>query len=218
CLRRAAELTGRDSRRLRVVSCHLGAGCSATAFRDGAPRATTMGYTPLDGLMMGTRSGALDPGIGTHLLRAGRLTAEQFADAVEHRSGLLGVSGVSADYRRVEAAARGGHERARLALNLFIDRVRSAVGGLAVTLGGLDALVFTGGIGEHSADLRAAVCEGLGCLGVRLDAATNRAGEPDRDVAAADSPARVLVVRAREEQEIAREARSALRRPAACDG
>lgn len=206
CLRRAAELCGRDARHLRIVSCHLGAGCSATAFRAGTPAATTMGFTPLDGLMMATRPGAIDSGVLTHLVRSGRLTADQLADALEHRAGLLGVSGVSADYRQVEAAAREGNGRAGVALDMFADRVRSAVGGLAVTLGGLDALVFTGGIGEHSAALRAAVCDGLGCLGVRLADDRNRACRPDSDVAESGSGVRVLVVAAQEEAEVARDA------------
>jgi acetate kinase len=203
CAGRAAELLRRDD--LRLVICHLGNGCSASAVRAGQGIACTMGYTPLEGLMMGTRCGSIDPAIVLHLLRRGLLSAEQIDDALTHRSGLLGVSGVSADFRAVEAAAKEGHDRARLALRLYVDRIRAAVGALTVTLGGLDALVFTAGVGEHSSRLRAEVGRGLECLGVRLDAAANEACTPDADIAAADSAARVIVIHTREELLVARE-------------
>lgn len=207
CATRAAELLGRGPAGLRLVSCHLGNGCSATAVRDGQAVATTMGYTPLEGLMMGTRSGSVDPGILVEVQRRHGLSAEDVDRALNRGSGLLGVSGVSSDFRQVEAAALGGHERSRLALDLYADRVRAAIGSLAVTLGGIDVLVFTAGVGENSAPLRAAVCDGLACLGLRLDPERNAACRPDADVAAADAPGRVLVVHTREEQLIAREVR-----------
>ncbi len=207
CAGRAAELLGRDPAGLRLVICHLGNGCSAAAVRGGVALDTTMGYTPMEGLMMGTRSGSVDPGILLHVQRRRGLDAERLDDALNHRSGLLGVSGVSSDYRQVEAAARQGDERARLALDIFARRVRSAVGGLAVCMGGIDALVFTAGVGEHSASLRTAACAGLECLGLRLDPERNAACKPDDDVAHADSPARILAIQTREELMIAREAR-----------
>jgi acetate kinase len=207
CAQRAAELLGRDPRSLRLVSLHLGNGCSATAVAAGRPLATTMGFTPLEGLMMGTRSGSVDPGLLLEVLRRRGVSAEELEEVLNERSGLLGVSGVSSDYRRVSAAARDGHPRAALALAMYAERVREAVGAMAAALGGIDALLFTGGVGEHSAELRAAVCDGLLFLGLRLDAARNADDSGDRDVATTDSGVRALVVRAREELAIAREAR-----------
>jgi acetate kinase len=160
----------------------------------------------MEGLMMGSRSGSIDPGILMYMQRRRGLAVEQIEHALNHSSGLLGVSGVSSDFRSVEAAARSGNERARLALEIYANRVRSAVGALVVTLGGLDALVFTAGVGEHSASLRAAVCEGLECVGLNLDRERNLTGHRDMDIATADSPARILVIQTREELMIAREA------------
>ena len=207
CAGRAAEILGRDPGGLRLVVCHLGNGCSASAVRGGVPVDTTMSFTPLDGLMMGTRSGSVDPGVLLYLLKEGKLDRDALDDALNHRSGLLGVSGVAGDYRKVEEAADGGNPQARLALDLYAARVRSAIGGLAATLGGLDAVVFAGGVGEHSARLRAAACSTLGFLQVQLDPARNAAGLSDADVAADGSTTRVLVVHTEEEMMIAREAR-----------
>lgn len=207
CASRAAELLDRDLSTLRLVTCHLGNGCSATAIRGGVSVATTMGFTPMEGLMMGSRSGSVDPGILVYVQQHRGLTAGQLDDLLNHRSGLLGVSGVSSDFRQVEAAAQSGHDRARLSLEMYAGRVRSAVGALSVTMGGVDALIFTAGVGEHSSSLRAAVCEGLQCLGLRLDDQRNAACHPDADVATADSPARILVIHTREELMIARETR-----------
>ncbi len=207
CSQRAAELLGRPPAPLRLVICHLGQGSSATAVRDGVAITNTMGFTPLEGFMMGTRSGTVDPGILLYVLREKGLSVAQLDEILHHKSGLLGISGVSSDFRQVEAAARQGHARAQLALEMYAYRVRAMVGALAVTLGGLDALVFTGGIGENSAWLRKEVCHGLECLGVRLDQERNPSAVPDADVAEADSPARVLVIHTREDYLIAREAR-----------
>lgn len=206
CTGRAVELLGRDPAELRLVVCHLGNGCSAAAVRSGVAVATTMGFTPMEGLMMGTRSGSIDPGILLYLQRQRGLSAEQLDNVLNHSSGLLGVSGVSSDCRQVEAAARAGNEQARLALHIFADRVRSAVGALTVTLGGIDALVFTAGVGENSPSVRAAVCDGLNCLGLHLDPERNATCQPDADVATVRSQGRILVVRTREELMIAREA------------
>lgn len=205
CTLRAAELLGQRAKPLNLVICHLGGGCSATAVRGGTAIATTMGFTPLDGLMMGTRPGSLDPGILLALQREQGLSPEQIARDLNSGSGLLGVSGVSADFADLEKAAARGDERSRLAMEMFADRVRHAIGGLAVTLGAVDALVFTDRVGE-SPVLRAAVCAGLELLGLNLDAELNAACQPDADVAARDSRARILVIRTREELMIAREA------------
>lgn len=207
CTQRAAELLRRDLRELRLVICHLGQGGSATAVRNGVAITNTMGFTPLEGFMMGTRSGTVDPGILIHVLRERGLSVEQLDNVLHHQSGLLGISGVSSDFRQVETAAGAGHHRAQLALDVYAYRVRAMIGALAVTLGGLDALVFTGGIGENSTWLRAEVCKGLECLGVRLDPQRNLQCPPDSDIAASDSPGRILVIHTREDLMIARECR-----------
>jgi acetate kinase len=204
---RAAEMAGRSLPPLRVVTCHLGNGCSAAAVQGGRAVATTMGFTPLEGLMMGTRSGSVDPGILVHVQERYGLTAEEVDRALNQASGLLGVSGVSADIRSVQAAALEGHARARLALSIYADRVRSAVGALAVTLGGVDALVFTGGVGENMAEIRRQIVDGLECLGLGVDPALNASARPDADVSAAEAAGRVFVVRSREDVVIARETR-----------
>ncbi|MBV9122002.1 MAG: acetate kinase [Planctomycetes bacterium] len=207
CSRRAAEFLRRDPAGLRLVICHLGNGCSATAVRGGQPVNHSMGFTPMEGLMMGTRSGSVDPGILLYVQQHRGMTAGQLDQILNHKSGLLGVSGVSSDFRGVEAAADQGNPRARLALEIYAARVRSTIGALTVSLGGMDALVFTAGVGEHSASLRAAACTGLECLGVRLDPDQNQSCQPDADIAAADSPARVVVLHTQEELMIAQEAR-----------
>lgn len=205
CARRAAEMLNHPPKPLNLIICHLGGGCSATAVRDGAAVATTMGFSPLDGLMMGTRPGSLDPGILLMLQREYGVTAEKIARDLNSSSGLLGVSGVSSDFADIEKAAGQGDERCQLAFDMFVDRVRHAIGGLAVTLGTVDALVFTDRVGESSA-LRTAACAGLEMLGLQLDAGLNKSCHPDADVAAAGSRGRILVVRTREELMIAREA------------
>jgi len=204
---RVAELTSARGQATRIVACHLGQGCSAAAIRDGRAAMTTMGLTPIEGLMMGSRSGSIDPGILIEMTRAGGLDAERLEAALLHESGLLGVSGVSSDFRKVDAAARDGNPRARLALDMYADRVCSAIAALASVLGGLDAVVFTGGVGEHSASLRAAACERLSFAGVALDPAANSEAKADAEIGAAHAPVRVFALRAREEWMIARETR-----------
>jgi acetate kinase len=168
---------------------------------------TTMGLTPIEGLMMGSRSGSIDPGILIEMTRAGGLDADRLEAALLHESGLLGVSGVSSDFRKVDEAARDGHSRARLSLDMYADRVCSAIAALASVLGGLEALVFTGGVGEHSASLRAAACDRLSFAGVALDPAANAEAKADAEIGAAGPPVRVFALRAREEWMIARETR-----------
>jgi acetate kinase len=206
CSNQAARMLGRGPDGLRVVVCHLGNGCSASAVKDGKCQDTSMGFTPLDGLVMGTRSGSVDPGLLLYALRDKGVTADELDAALNRGSGLLGVSGVSGDMREVQAAARGGHARARLALDVYAHAVRKTVGALAAVLGGVDALVFTAGVGEHSAEMRASACRGLEHLGLELDPAANAACRPDADVAAARSRGRVLVVATREDLTIVREA------------
>ncbi len=199
CTARAAELLGRPASELRLVICHLGHGCSATAVLHGRSVDTTMGFTPLDGLMMATRSGSVDPGIVTHVQRRHGLGPDDIDDALNQASGLFGVSGISGDTREVLAAARAGHERARLAIAIYVHRVRQAIGALTATLGGIDALVFTAGVGENAAEIRMASCQGLECLGVEIDPDGNAHCHPDADVTGRAGRVRVLVIAARED-------------------
>jgi acetate kinase len=205
CAQRAARMLGKDLASVRLVTCHLGNGCSLAAIRDGHSIDTTMGFTPLEGLMMGTRSGSVDPGILTHLMRRTNLSGEQIDDMLNKKSGLLGISGVASDMREIVAAMKQGHPRAKLAFEIFVHRLRSGIGAMAASLGGVDVLVFSAGIGENSPEVRAAACETLGFLGVSLDAAKNAKPALDADVSAAESRVRVLVIRAQEDWAIARE-------------
>jgi acetate kinase len=193
---------------LRVVVAHLGNGSSVTAIRDGRSVDTSMGFTPLEGLMMGTRSGSIDPGLLLHLQLHCGISARELEDALNHASGLLGVSGVSSDLREVTDAARRGNAESSLAIAIFVHRARQAIGASAVTLGGVDALVFTGGIGEHSAAIRAGVCEGLSCLGLEIDSDANASAQPDTFVSTRGSRSSILVVTAREDLMMARAARA----------
>ena len=205
CARRAAQILNRDLTDLRLISCHLGNGCSLAAVRGGWSVDTTMGFTPLDGLMMGSRSGAIDPGIIIHLLRRSDLTAEKLDKILNRNSGLKGISGVSSDMRQIGEAITQGNERAQLALDIYIHRLRAGIGAMLASLGGLDALIFTAGVGENSAAVRAAACEAFGFLGLKLDGEKNQHSPVDEDIAAVDSAARVLVIHTQEDWEIARE-------------
>jgi len=207
--RRAAELSGRPVGELRTVTCHLGAGSSLAAIAHGRCVDTTMGFTPLEGLVMATRSGTVDPGLVLWLARPERLGLDEVADGLEHRSGLAGLAGTP-DMREVLARADAGDADARLALDVLVHRLRAQVAAMAAALGGLDALVFTGGIGERSAPVRARTAEGLAFLGVALDPERNADATPDADVGAEGAGVRAFVVAAREDLEIARQVRAAL--------
>lgn len=189
----------------RLVSCHLGSGASLAAIRDGRSVDTTMGFTPLEGLMMGTRSGSLDPGILIYLVRHQGYDAVQLDRILNQESGLKGISGISGDMREILAAMDQGHERARLAFDIYVHRLCREIGGMVASLGGLDALLFTAGIGENCPPLRAVVCQRLSFWNIRLDAANNAETPEDVDIAAAESAVRVLVVHTDEDWEIARE-------------
>jgi len=205
CATRAARLLGQDLNSLKLVTCHLGNGCSLAAIRDGHSIDTTMGFTPLEGLMMGTRSGSIDPGILTYLMRTGRLDAQKIDDVLNNESGLLGISGTSGDMREILAAINKGHTRAKLAFDIYVHRLQAGIGAMVAVLGGIDALVFSGGVGENSVEVRDAACKPLAFLGVRLNGATNRQRNSDRDIAAPDSAVRVLIIRAQEDWAIAKE-------------
>ncbi len=208
CSRRAAELLGRRPAGLRLVTCHLGAGASLAAVVSGRSVDTTMGFTPLEGLVMATRSGTVDPGLVLWLEEHGQLPPADVADALEHRSGLLALAG-TADMREVETRAAAGDEAATLAFEVFVHRLVTGIGAMTAAAGGLDGLVFTGGIGERSPAVRAAAGR-LGHLGVRIDAARNDGVQHDADISQAQASGRTLVVAAREDLQIARETRSVL--------
>ena len=205
CAERAAQLLAKNEKSLKLVTCHLGNGCSLAAIDGGRSVDTTMGFTPLDGLMMGTRSGSVDPGILTFLMRQGRLNGQDIDDVLNKKSGLLGISGLSGDVREILAGIERGHARAKLAFDIYVHRLQAAIGGMVAVLSGIDALVFTAGVGENSAAVRSAACSKLEFLGLKLDSRTNARPSLDQDISTADSRVRVLVIRAEEDWAIARE-------------
>jgi acetate kinase len=212
--RRAAELLGRPATELRIVTCHLGAGASLAAVDRGRSVDTTMGFTPLEGLVMATRSGTVDPGLITWLLQHGGLSTDDVADALERRSGLAGLAGLpdgSGDMRDVSRAADDGQPGARLAIEVYLHRLRREIAAMVAAMNGIDALVFTGGIGEHDPPIRAAAVAGLGFLGVSIDAKRNEA-TADAIVSGDSAAVPVLVITAREDIEIARQSRDVLER------
>jgi acetate kinase len=205
CATRSAHLLKKDLSSLKIVSCHLGNGCSLAAILQGRSIDTTMGFTPVEGLMMGTRSGSVDPGILTYLMRQGRLQAQEIDDLLNQKSGLLGISGISADMRDILAGIRRGDQRAKLAFDIYVHRLQAGIGAMAAVLGGVDVLVFTAGVGENSADVRHAVCKQLAFLGLELDDATNAQSPVDAQISTTASSVRVLIVRAQEDWAIATE-------------
>lgn len=205
CAGRAAQLLRRDLDSLKLVTCHLGNGCSLAAIEEGHSVDTTMGFTPLEGLMMGTRSGSIDAGILTYLIRQGQLQPQEIDDVLNKRSGLLGISGISEDIREILSAMKQGNSRAKLSFEIYVHRLRAGIGAMVAVLGGIDALVFTAGVGENSAEVREAACRQLDFLGLKLDAAANMKAVPDQDIATPDSAVRVLIIRAQEDWAIARE-------------
>ncbi|WAL63279.1 acetate kinase [Amycolatopsis cynarae] len=203
--RRAAELLGVDETEPRLVCCHLGSGVSVTAIRGGASVDTSMGFTPIEGAVMATRSGSVDPGLLLYVLGTGEVDLDGMVDALYHRSGLAGMTGTSGDMREVLAARAAGDEAARTAIGVYAHRLRREIGAAAMSLDRLDALVFTGGVAEHQPELVGEVAEGLGVLGVRT-APDRLAGRGDRLVSPRGAPVAVLVLTAREDLELARQA------------
>ncbi|MEY2567327.1 MAG: acetate kinase [Actinomycetota bacterium] len=208
--RRAAAMLERPIEGLRMVSAHLGAGASLCAVAGGVSIDTTMGFTPLEGLVMATRAGSVDPGALLWLQREHGISAREIEAGLEEASGLLGLFGGSGDMRDVEAGVDRGDDDARLAYDVYLHRLRSSIGAMAASLEGLDVLVFTGGTGEHSARVRADACSGLAHLGVGLDQSRNTAAVPDADVSGRNASVATLVIAAREDRQIAREARQVL--------
>ena len=205
CAKRGAQILGRDLDSLKLVTCHLGNGCSLAAIQNGHSIDTTMGFTPLEGLMMGTRSGSVDPGILTYLMRERGLKAQEIDDVLNKASGLVGISGVSGDMREIQAAMKQGHARAKLAFDIYVHRLQAGIGAMVAVLGGIDALIFSAGVGENSPEVRDAVCQRLLFLGIKLDSAANTRSLPDGSIAAPESAVRVLIIRAQEDWAIAGE-------------
>jgi acetate kinase len=193
--RRTAQLLGRGPVGLSVVTCHLGAGASLAAIRDGDSIDTTMGFTPLEGLVMATRSGDFDPGAVLWLQQHGGLSAAELSAGLERRSGLLALAGIS-DMRAVVAGADAGEVDARLALDVYLHRLRAGIAAMTAALGGIHALVFTGGVGENSPVVRAQAAIGLEYLGVAVDDVANNSARGDADITASGAPVRTLVVTA----------------------
>lgn len=206
CARRVAELLGPK----RLVTCHLGAGASLTAIADGRSVDTTMGFTPLEGLVMATRSGTVDPGLVLWLEEHEKLSPHEVATALEERSGLTALAGTG-DMREIDARAADGDPDAVLALDVYTHRLVAGIAGMAAALGGLDVLAFTGGVGERSATVRRRAAERLAFLGVTVDGDLNDRVDGDSDISGPDATARTLVVTAREDLEIAHGTRAALR-------
>ncbi|MGM3306139.1 acetate kinase [Anabaena sp. WFMT] len=205
CASRAAQILGRDLTSLRLITCHLGNGCSLAAIKNGRSIDTTMGFTPLDGLMMGSRCGSIDPGILIYLLRQSDYPVEKLNYVLNKASGLRGISGVSSDLREVIAAINQGNDRAQLAYDIYVHHLRAGIGAMLASLGGLDALVFTAGVGENSSEIRQAVCDAWEFLGLKIDLEKNQQQPIDIDIATSDSTVRVLVIRTQEDWEIAQQ-------------
>jgi acetate kinase len=207
--KRAPELLGVDPVGLRVVSCHLGAGASLCAIAGGRSIATTMGFTPLEGLVMATRSGSVDPGLLVWLLERSGMSTAELSHALEHESGLLGLAG-TADMRDVLDRREAGDAAASLAVGVYLERLRAGIGAMATALAGLDALVFTGGVGERSDAIRADATAALGFMGIAISPALNDAVDGDVEISAEGARVRTIVVHAREDLEIARQTRAVL--------
>ena len=201
--RRAAELIGRPIEELRIVSCHLGNGASTCSIKFGNSVDTSMGFTPTDGLPMGTRSGAIDPSITEYIARVRGYSPERVENVLNKESGMLGVSGVSSDFRDLEIAANEGNERAQLAIDIFCYKVTKRIGSSAAAMGGVDAVVFTAGVGENSSTLRAKIVEGLEFLGLHMDPVKNQVRGKDAIISTDDSPGKILLIPTNEELMIA---------------
>jgi acetate kinase len=205
--RRAAQLVRGEVRDLRIVTCHLGAGASLCAVSGGVSVDTTMGFTPLEGVVMATRSGSVDPGLLLWLLQARGIGVDELAQTLEHSSGLAGMTSTSGDMREVQAAADAGQPAALLAIEVYVHRLRGAIAAMAAAMSGIDVLAFTGGVGEHHPRLRDAAAAGLGFLGVGLDPQANAETTADADITGPGSSTRTVVVTSREDLEIARQVR-----------
>ena len=205
CANRAAEILNQPLSFLKLINCHLGNGCSLTAIKDGKSLDTTMGFTPLEGLMMGTRSGSIDPAILLYLIREYSLTPEDLNTLLNKESGLKGVSGISADLRAILQGIKENNSRAQLAFDMYIHRLRSQIGSMLAVLGGLDALIFTAGVGENAALVIEKACEAFEFLGLKLDKTKNESSPVDQNIATVDSSVNILVIHTEEDWAIAQQ-------------
>jgi acetate kinase len=203
CANHAAQILHKPLESLKIVTCHLGNGCSLAAIKNGICVDTTMGFSPLEGLMMGTRCGSIDPQIPLYLIQEYGLDVEAVNRLLNQESGLKGVSGISGDMREINQAIAAGNQRATLALEIYIHRLKSSIGAMVAILNGLDVLVFTGGVGENSSLVREKTCEGLTYLGLELDLAKNHHHPVDQNIAPDNSPRAVLVIHTQEDWAIA---------------
>ena len=203
CATKTAQILNKSLDSLKIITCHLGNGCSLAAIENGICIDTTMGFSPLEGLMMGTRCGSIDPQILLYLMREYNLEPKQLNKLLNKESGLLGVSGISADMRTILAASAEGKERSQLAFDIYIHRLRSNIGAMMASLGGLDVLVFTAGVGENAVMVREKTCQQFAFLGLHLDTEKNNARPVDEDIATEDSQVRVLVIHTEEDWAIA---------------
>jgi len=206
CTNRAYKILEDESPHLRLVIAHIGSGISITAVEDGKSIDTTMGFTPLEGMMMATRCGNLDPGLMLYLLRECSFTPNELADGLNFQSGLLGVSGVSGDLRRVIGEATNGHKPSQLAFQIYVHRLRQGIASMAASMDGLDSLVFTGGVGTHSPPVRSAVSDGLSFLGIEINPDRNRDCVSDALISTEESEKQVLVIETNEELMLCRHA------------
>lgn len=201
----AAELMGEAITNLRIITCHLGNGASIAAVKHGKCVDTSMGFTPLEGLVMGTRCGGIDPAIIPFLMKKENMTADQIDSYLNKKSGVLGVSGVSSDFRDIEEAANSGNDRSELALEIFAYRVRNFIGSYAAAMGGVDAIVFTAGLGENSITMREKICTGLEFLGTKIDPVKNNVRGKAQEISADGTKVKIFVIPTNEELVIARD-------------
>ena len=210
---KACELAGLDFDKAKIITCHLGNGCSVCSIREGKSFDTSMGFTPVDGLMMGTRSGTIDPGALLYIMEKENMSTQRMSDLINKESGLLGISGVSSDMRDVKAAALAGNEKAMMAVKMFVGRMKRFIAGYMAEMHGADMLVFTGGIGENEEFIREMVCEGLDFMGIQIDRQTNdQASGTDKIISKTNSSVKVATIQTNEEYVIASDTFRLLRR------
>lgn len=202
---RLCEITGRDKKDMKIITCHLGSGCSISAIKDGKCFDTSMGFTPLDGFMMGTRCGTMDPSVLTFISKEENLTPDELNTICNKKSGVLGISGLTDDNRSVNAAAKEGNERAKLAVDMQIYQIQKFIGSYVAAMDGVDVIVFTAGIGENSAELRKDVLKNFNYLGIKIDDELNAVRGEDIKISTPDSKVEVYVIPTNEELAIARD-------------
>ncbi|MCJ7689250.1 MAG: acetate kinase, partial [Clostridiaceae bacterium] len=209
---KAAKMMGKDIKDLKLITCHLGNGASICAVQNGKSVETSMGFTPLEGIAMGTRCGSIDPAIIIYIMEELNITIDEVNDMMNKKSGVLGISGISSDFRDIEAAAwENGNHRAQLALDVFTYKVKKFIGSYAAVMGGVDAIIFTAGLGENSPEPRESICEGLEFLGAVLDKSKNKVRGKAVEINTEDSKTKIFVIPTNEELVIARDTESLIK-------